>query len=68
MPFVTRPSRRTLVSLALAASLWIGAAPAAHACVLIIRTCVTETTLLFGIWEIGDPVMTCTERREPCPS
>jgi hypothetical protein len=54
------------VSLTLAVAIWAAAAPSAYACYLIIRTCTTTHTYLFGIWEIAEPVTTCTERKEPC--
>lgn len=60
-----RTRHKLAVSLALAAALWTVAAPSAHACYLIIRTCTTTTTYLLGIWELESKT-TCTERTEPC--
>jgi hypothetical protein len=63
-----RPAARRL-SISVALAVMIGsfsATQAAAECYLIIRTCVTTQTYLFGFIPL-EPQTECTTRREGCP-
>lgn len=64
---IRRTAQRLSISFALAMMLWgFSATQVAAECYLIIRTCITTQTYLFGFIAL-EPVTECTTRREACP-